>query len=477
MPQKPVDRPIIMIVGPLLDDSTGKVPQTSIAYTAVTGLDLIVEKHDESSAVTNVAPASGADWVHLARGYYKVALTGGGPTDDNIDTGTARLAGIATGCRPFWSPDYDIIRMHEFDARVSGTTNARIVADTTMTGRTSQTVFRLSAGSLVKDYYVGHRCIIYDGGAPYAVGTGTVTGYDESTKEVTLDALTSTPSFTTANGDVVIIEAIPLSVTVTSPHARTEMDGNSTQLAAIVADTNELQGDWTNGGRLDLIIDEIKSDVDSAIVYLGINDGKVSLILTDTGELQADWTNGGRLDLIIDEIQSDVNAILVDTSGSLVANQIAIKGVVDDILEDTGTTIPGTLSTINITTASTLNDTAFTLPSQISDVGTDVEAIQVQTGKLPTSLTMQVLYDDMITTGTVAASPAPTPTAFAITISPTETTNDHFKDQVVGFTNGPLQGQNAHVLSYDGGTTVLTVTEMTNAPAVGNTIVLLGLVK
>ena len=36
---------------------------------------------------------------------------------------------------------------------------------------------------------------------------------------------------------------------------RQEMDSNSTQLAAIVADTNELQTDWTNGGRLDLILD------------------------------------------------------------------------------------------------------------------------------------------------------------------------------------------------------------------------------
>tara|TARA_R100001594_G_scaffold68059_1_gene102369 strand:- start:12940 stop:13878 length:939 start_codon:yes stop_codon:yes gene_type:complete len=55
---------------------------------------------------------------------------------------------------------------------------------------------------------------------------------------------------------------------------------------AILVDTNELQGDWTNGGRLDLILDAT---------------------LADTNELQADWANGGRLDLIID-------AILVDTA-------------------------------------------------------------------------------------------------------------------------------------------------------------------
>lgn len=41
---------------------------------------------------------------------------------------------------------------------------------------------------------------------------------------------------------------------------RAEMDSNSTQLAAIVADTNELQTDWANGGRLDLIIDGILTD-------------------------------------------------------------------------------------------------------------------------------------------------------------------------------------------------------------------------
>lgn len=45
---------------------------------------------------------------------------------------------------------------------------------------------------------------------------------------------------------------------VTPPTAaaiRTEMDDNSTKFAAIVADTNELQTDWANGGRLDNILD------------------------------------------------------------------------------------------------------------------------------------------------------------------------------------------------------------------------------
>lgn len=36
---------------------------------------------------------------------------------------------------------------------------------------------------------------------------------------------------------------------------RAEMDANSTKLADILDDTNELQGDWADGGRLDLILD------------------------------------------------------------------------------------------------------------------------------------------------------------------------------------------------------------------------------
>ena len=59
----------------------------------------------------------------------------------------------------------------------------------------------------------------------------------------------------------------------------------------VLADTNELQTDWANGGRLDLIIDAI---------------------LVDTNELQGDWTNGGRLDLILDAILADSNELQTD---------------------------------------------------------------------------------------------------------------------------------------------------------------------
>lgn len=62
-------------------------------------------------------------------------------------------------------------------------------------------------------------------------------------------------------------------------------------LVTITSDTNELQTDWVNGGRLDLLIDAI---------------------LADTGELQTDWVNGGRLDLILDAILADTATLPAD---------------------------------------------------------------------------------------------------------------------------------------------------------------------
>ena len=64
---------------------------------------------------------------------------------------------------------------------------------------------------------------------------------------------------------------------------RTEIDSNSTQLAAIVADTNELQTDWANGGRLDLILDELTTQGDTNESKLDIIDGVADAVLVDTG--------------------------------------------------------------------------------------------------------------------------------------------------------------------------------------------------
>ena len=145
-----------------------------------------------------------------------------------------------------------------------------------------------------------------------------------------------------------------------------------TEAAAILADTNELQGDWTNGGRLDVILDSVLADtatlgapagashaadvaavkavVDSILTDTGTTlddliDTEVAAILADTNELQGDWTNGGRLDTIVDSILADTATLGAPAGASHAADIAAVKTVVDSILTDTGTTLDDLIDT------------------------------------------------------------------------------------------------------------------------------------
>lgn len=81
-----------------------------------------------------------------------------------------------------------------------------------------------------------------------------------STAQADLDTLTGTDGVTLATSQP---NYAPNTTTPpTAAAIRAEVDSNSTQLAAIVADTNELQADLANGGRLDLILDSILAALD-----------------------------------------------------------------------------------------------------------------------------------------------------------------------------------------------------------------------
>jgi len=122
------------------------------------------------------------------------------------------------------------------------------------------TSFVTDLASAVDDFY-NDKILVFIGGALTGQAR-IISDYNGTTKAITFDeATTSAP----ANGDGFIILGIHQhTLTQIKQEVRTEMDSNSTQLAAIVADTNELQGDWANGGRLDLILDSVLSLLDDA---------------------------------------------------------------------------------------------------------------------------------------------------------------------------------------------------------------------
>lgn len=209
--------------------------------------------------------------------------------------------------------------------------------------------------------------------------------------------------------------------TTTPPTAaaiRTEMDSNSTQLAAIVEDTgttlpSTLSGIETKVDTVDGVVDSILVDtgttlpasltsISSAITVV---DGIVDDILVDTSTTLPATLSGmeTKIDTVdtvvdtlttsltgvetkIDTIDGIVDSILVDTGTTLPATLSGIEtkvdtidGIVDDILVDTGTTLPATLTTIDTELGQVLDRTGYALTIYAGAISNAANAAELYT--------------------------------------------------------------------------------------------------
>jgi len=196
---------------------------------------------------------------------------------------------------------------------------------------TSQTVFTIANGPSDDDALNNMPVRIYDTSSTindnldeYDFHQTYVTDYVGSTKTVTIAAA---PDFTMATGDIVEVLYAPSFHTLNDPTAaaiRTEMDSNSTQLSAIVGDTNELQTDWADGGRLDAILDARASQTTA------------DAIETDTQDIQSKIGTpaGASMSADIATIDTNVDSVLADTGTDGVVVGSINAGAVDSILDE-----------------------------------------------------------------------------------------------------------------------------------------------
>ncbi|NIW43522.1 MAG: hypothetical protein GWN30_01720, partial [Gammaproteobacteria bacterium] len=103
-------------------------------------------------------------------------------------------------------------------------------------------------------------------------------GYDPATNKVQgvvlTDTCTTLTGHTAQTGDNYARLGAPAGASIAADVAAVKTDTGN-----IVTDTNELQGDWTDGGRLDLILDELTTNCDA--------------IETDTQDLQTQIGTAG----------------------------------------------------------------------------------------------------------------------------------------------------------------------------------------
>jgi len=398
MSSKPVDTAIVMVVGPLIDDTDFKSLEGAIVYNAAgMNVSLIVEKTDGTSAVTTITLTTGgtSDWTNKGNGYYEVEITAA----QNAEEGIGYIRGVCTGVLPFESAHYDIVKANVYDSLIKGTDvlhvditqcggsavaagaipNAAADAagglpisdagaldlDTKLANTNEITAARMGA---LTDWINGGRLDnLLD-----AIPTTAMRGTDNATLAATwsdaragyLDNLSAGAVALASGVDLTKIHGVALTETIdgylaaafvklfdvatpmltasdvmrgtdsaytgtppTAPQIREEMDNNSTDLNAILADTNELQtnqGAWTTAvgfavtGEYDTVIAALQTDLDNPAQYKA----DVSALATSTSlaTAQADLdtiTGADGVTLATAQALYAPNKVVPDAAGTL----------------------------------------------------------------------------------------------------------------------------------------------------------------
>ena len=316
------------------------------------------------------------------------------------------------------------------------------IASTTIGTVNSQTNFTLSGGPTDDDILNNSMIIITSALSSSNKFPVRITDFVGATRTVTIE---TAPPFTLAGGETVTVWA-KIGSSLTAAEIRAEMDSNSTQLAAIVADTNELQtnqGDWaTATGFSTHSAADVRTEMDS-------NSTQLAAIVADTNEIQTDLANGGRLDLIFDAILADTAELQTDDIPGLIAalNDVAATDIVSG---GAITTSGGAVSTVtNVTNQVTANMTSISGSATAAD-NLEASALVIITGTAQT--------------GTLST------TQMSTNLS--EATDDHYIGRVIIWTSGNLLGQASDITDYAGTNGVLTFSALTEAPQNGDTFVI-----
>lgn len=259
-------------VGPFFDKTDGITPEVALTVTNCK-LTLMVDDGNVPTLVLDAAAtASGGnnDMVHVTNddaGFYDLELT---QAQTNY-LGRAMLAITDAANHCPVSHELMILPANVYDSLVLGTdlldANASQLGGTSQTGRDVGASVLLSSGT-------GTGQISLASGAVTAGTVSDKTGYALSSAGVQAiwDALTSALTTvgsigkkladwvigTTQTGDAFARLGAPAGASIAADIAAVKAE-----TAAIVADTNELQTDITNGGRVDLLIDAIKAKTDN----------------------------------------------------------------------------------------------------------------------------------------------------------------------------------------------------------------------
>jgi hypothetical protein len=264
-----------------------------------------------------------------------------------------------------------------------------------------------------------------------------------------------------------------------------------TEIAAILADTNELQTDWANGGRLDLILDAASAPTAAAVADAVWDEalaghagaGSAGEALAAAGTAGDPWTTAvpgaygaGTAGKIIGDnlnatISSRASQASLDTLDDLVDTEVAaIKTDTAAILVDTGTTLDGRIPAAlvggrmdasvgamaaNVLTAAAFADDAIEANSLHTDVS--LEIAQAVWNRTTADHTNYLTFGGRLkplAAATAQAGAAGTITLNGVTAS---TIDDFYNNALIVITGATGAGQARTISDYVGATKVASV--------------------
>jgi len=250
-----------------------------------------------------------------------------------------------------------------------------------------------------------------------------------------------------------------------------QVDANETKIDAVKAKTDNLPSDPADQSAVEAAITAATSPLATAAnlaTVAGYLDTEIAAILADTNELQLDWADGGRLDLILDARSSQTsvddlptNAELATALGTADDAVLAAIATVQADTDNIQTRLPAALESGRIAAAL---DSAAT--AALVDLIWD-EPLTGATHNVATSsgkrLRQSTAFQQIDSTVIDASATA---TTFVTGLD--SVVDDFYNDSMLVFTDGALAGQVRSIVDYVGATKTIVLEEpLTSAPVNG----------
>lgn len=286
-----------VVIGPFVDSTDGNTAETGLTIDAA---DIRLSKNG-----ANIVGKNSGGGTHDELGYYTITLD----ATDTDTVGRLQVMVHEAGALPVYH-DFQVLEEAVFDAlvassalgyvanapvnvaQISGDSTAAdnletafddtagavpwqgIVDQGTAQSATGTTLVLRAAAAFADDELIG-ATIVITGGTAGVGQSRLITDYVSATDTATVDTWTTTPTGTitykiigtaaSSSGSAPSAATVAAAVWDASQASHTTSGSFgeiATEIASVLVDTNELQTDLTNGGRLDLLVDAIKAKTD-----------------------------------------------------------------------------------------------------------------------------------------------------------------------------------------------------------------------